>query len=286
MRIFNIDKSPSKEEIDNGMEGAVYKVILDGEVYAYKQFFCTEGVYFDNKLYVISSLYSRRKDIEVPALLLPLGLGMEEEVLQGMLTEYVLGPTLQRILEDPTVDIYTKVGYLKQISKILKQMKKTREKKDLHDFFLNDIHEKNFILDRKRDILRVSDLDSSHIAGNHFATSKHLIARDLSLFPEKYKQIEAKKRKIIASEETELFCYAMIVMLFLTNRNVIYTMDEYMECLNFLASVGVNKELLDALAKVYSTDKNVNIGYLLDYIPESYGRIRKKQESSPHIILP
>lgn len=284
MKIFDIDKISSKEELGNGMEGAVYKIVLNGEVYAYKSFFQTESMYFANKLFVISALYASRKIIDIPALLLPLGLGTEENNIKGMVTRYIDGPTLEKVLADETIDIHIKVKYLKQIGAILKQMKKLREKTELHDFYINDLHKSNFIIDSKNDMLYVGDLDACHIAGNHFAASKQLFLSDLVLFPEKYKREDSQKRKIIASEETDLFCYAMLVMTFLMDRSVILTREKYMECLNFLESAGVHKDLLSALAKVYSNEPNINIRYLLGYIPESYERVRTKREffNCPH----
>ncbi|UKI28760.1 MAG: hypothetical protein L6V78_07850 [Clostridium sp.] len=72
-----------------------------------------------------------------------------------------------RTLELPNTVYNTevKIKYLKDIGTILEKMDEVRKYAELEDFYLNDLHEGNFIVDEEG-TLRVIDLDSCKIAGN------------------------------------------------------------------------------------------------------------------------
>ena len=68
-----------------------------------------------------------------------------------------------------------------------------------------------------------------------------------------------------------IYCYAMLVIDFLYGARINYaSQEEYFGYLEYLKSIGAPQELVDAWAKVYTNDNNVNFAPLLDSLPYFY----------------
>ena len=59
---------------------------------------------------------------------------------------------------------------------------------DIKDFYLNDMHENNFIIDNNTDSIRVVDIDSCKINGNYTFGSKYLSPTSFISATRKYQQ--------------------------------------------------------------------------------------------------
>lgn len=87
---------------------------------------------------------------------------------------YIENVNLEVLLKDKNVDNDFKRILLKQIGDILIQMKKIREHGVVPQFYLNDLHEGNFIYNLKDKKINVTDLDSCRIGGNYPFAAKYL----------------------------------------------------------------------------------------------------------------
>lgn len=135
------------------------------------------------------------------------------------------------------------------------------------DFYLNDLHEGNFIVDREG-TLRVIDLDSCKIAGNMPFCSKYLSRMNPSIsdLPGKYKLSNFRcSGDIIPNKDTDLYCYIITVLNTIfgreTHRLPLETFYDYLE---YLRKIGVSTELINIISDIYSNKHNTNPRDLLD----------------------
>ena len=259
-------------------EGDIYLYFDGNKSKAIKRLNNNFGLYFSNKLYTINTLIDSKDKIAMSELIMPEKLVCFDDEVVGYSMPFVVGSNLEVLLRDESINVKEKISYLKQIGNILNQMSEARKRLD-GDFYLNDLHESNFLVKQDGKVV-VVDLDSSYILGNYPFRSKYLSSfSPIVSFPQKYKRNESCEHfgKFIPDLNTDLYCYNMIVLNLLYSDDMIsYNLSEFYEFLEYLNSTGLNKELIDAFAKLYTLDDNVNIEHLLDYIPEVYDKIREK----------
>ena len=241
---------------------------------AFKLLFRKRGTYFSNKLYTINSLVDLSENVDMPEMVFPEQLLTVDKEVVGFSMPLINGVTLADILFNSDIDIKVKVKYLKQIGSILEKMASVRKENPKLNWYLNDLHERNFMVDLEKERLYAVDLDSCRILGNHPFVSKYLsLFSPLIDFPEKYHtdfQISCGG-DFVADENADLYCYAMLVIDFLYGARINYaSKEEYFKYLEYLKSIGAPAELVDAWAKVYSNDNNVNFAPLLDSLPYFY----------------
>lgn len=241
---------------------------------AFKLLHKKSGVNFSNKLYTINSLIDLSERIDMPEMVFPERLLTVDDEVVGFSMPLIDGVTLAEILCNADIDIKVKVKYLKQIGSILEKMASVRKENPKLNWYLNDLHERNFMVDLEKERLYAVDLDSCRILGNHPFVSKYLsLFSPLIDFPEKYHtdfQISCGG-DFVADENADLYCYAMLVIDFLYGARINYaSKEEYFKYLEYLKSIGAPGELVDAWAKVYTNDNNVNFAPLLDSLPYFY----------------
>lgn len=243
---------------------------------AIKLFRRTSGDYFSNKLFTIHSLADDQSLKSIKELVLPEKIITIDKKIVGFTMPHVKGVTLEEYL-DSDVSIDLKINALKKVGNILEKMKELRIKNQMPDFFINDLHEKNFIVNLDSKEVSVVDLDSCSIDGNLKFGSKYLsYLTPLDGF-KKYKKVETFTcgADYIPSMDTDLYCYIIMVLNFLSNIDFHkLSVEEANKYFEYLSNIGLNKELLDNISKIYSEDKNVNIADSLDYIKEVIGKSR------------
>lgn len=277
MKTIPIPPLSELEHIATSNEAIIYK----WNEFAIKIFHIVYGQVFNNKMFVLSSLYNYSDLIDIPALILPKALASRKDKVQGYLADFVEGSTLEEVLKDPTIDIATKTEYLKQIGMILQLMHERRKRKELKDFYISDLHGGNLIIEKRTGNVRVGDMDSAHICGNRHGTCKYLVYNtSLQEFTEKYrfKKENSHDRDFIINENTEYYCYAIILLNALTlgDKAYMWSMQTFYNFLEHMAGLGASKELLDILAKIYTKEDNEDFTPLLDETPEIYARLRAK----------
>lgn len=85
-----------------------------------------------------------------------------DDIIKFFAINYVYGNNLSVVLKDDNVSLERKKNYLKRIGTILRQMENIRKNTELKNFYLADIHEDNFIVD-KAGVLRTIDLDGGKL---------------------------------------------------------------------------------------------------------------------------
>lgn len=235
-----------------------------------KTLFCTEGVNFSNKLFTINELIDNRSVINIDELVLPEKLLIVDGQVNGFIMPYIENTNFEEILNDINISNLQKIEYFKQISHILHKMDNLRNNSDITDFYLNDLHASNFILNKKTGKINVVDLDSCKINGNKPFAAKYLTPfSPISSMKAKYrvnKEINFLGY-IIPDKNTDLYCYIMTLMNFLFKGRISSLgRDNYYLYLEYLRSINYPYELLDKLSKIYEYVDNEEIGDELDLL--------------------
>ena len=235
-----------------------------------KTLFCTEGANFSNKLFIINELIDNRSVINIDELVLPEKLLIVDGQVNGFIMPYIENTNFEGILNDINISNLQKIEYFKQISHILHKMDNLRNNSDITDFYLNDLHASNFILNKKTGKINVVDLDSCKINGNKPFAAKYLTPfSPISSMKAKYRVNEEINflGYIIPDKNTDLYCYIMTLMNFLFKGRISSLgRDNYYLYLEYLRSINYPYELLDKLSKIYEYVDNEEIGDELDLL--------------------
>ncbi len=240
-----------------------------------KRFYLISGVSFGNKLQTINSLLDVREKCDIEALVFPNALAAIDNELVGYTMDWIKSTNLKTMLDDMSLPIETKIDYLKQIGQLLRDMKNFRTYHKVSDFFLNDMHECNFVVKKEDNKVYAVDLDSMKINGNLTFGSNYLSCYSPAHKVGKYQILEDGRcgGMLLPDENTDLFCYNIIILNFLYYGKVTrLELDEFYEYLEYLKDIGLNKELIDIFDKLYINAPNENPDYLLDSIKEVYPR--------------
>lgn len=284
MEAYNISNKEYKKlreyELDNSIfngESKIYTMPDKWQNYnlLFKRFYLTEGVVFGNKLKTINSLVDLKQKFELDGLVIPEKLAVYNEKILGYIMKLIESDNLQILLNDGFIPIEDKIEWFKQIGNILTMMKNVRKYGDIDDFFLNDMHTNNFIVERSTNKVYAVDLDSAKIDGNLTFGSMMLCTHSPAFFVAKYEHLtDGRCGGILKPDEnTDLFCYNVMILNFLFNGNILrLDINGYYQYLNYLESLGLNKELLDIFSRLYTNRNNENPDYLLDSIKDVYPR--------------
>lgn len=220
-----------------------------------KVFYNNSGSNFSNKLFTINELIDKREIINMNELVIPEKILIINDEVKGFSMPYIKSVSFETVLNDFKIDNLNKIEYFKQISNILKKMDQLRKNSELSDFYLNDIHENNFIVNNETDKINVVDLDSCKIGGNKPFASKYLtMYAPISNMNSKYKinnDINFSSY-IIPDKNTDLYCYTMMIINFLFKGKVnLMNRDKYYLYLDYLRSIGYSYNLLDKFYKIY-----------------------------------
>lgn len=219
MEVINLSSRSFKGLRTLELPNTVYNT--EGKIYIYedkdkwnkrthlvKRLYINSGPIFSNKLATINSLVDYEEQIDMPELVYPEKLLTIDREIVGFTMPYVPSTNLKEILTSSKTPAEVKIKYLKDIGTILEKMDEVRKYAELEDFYLNDLHEGNFIVDREG-TLRVIDLDSCKIAGNMPFCSKYLsrMSPSISDLPGKYKLSNFRcSGDIIPNKDTDLYC--------------------------------------------------------------------------------
>ena len=244
-----------------------------------KRFYNTTGKTFSNKLYTINSLIDQKEAIGIDELVMPEKLVVSNSEIIGYTMDYIDGTNLSLLLKDSKLDREQAINYLKQIGIILEKISKLNEYGKVNNFYLNDIHEGNFVVN-KEGIVRVVDMDSCRIDDNNPFIAKYLCPfSQVDLYPEKYIQKVGKSTNahIMPDKNSDLYCYNIMILNYIYQDNITkLSIEELYEYLNYLISIGFPYELVDSFNKLFESTDNTNPYELLDLIPSDKGRAIKK----------
>ena len=238
-----------------------------------KIFYNNEGSIFGNKLFTINSLIDNKDEINIDELVFPEKLAVINGKICGYTMPYIENMNLGVFLKDNSIPNEQKIYYLKQIGEILEKLKNVRNNTNIKDFYLNDLHENNFVINLVSKKLNVIDLDSCKINGNKPCCSKYLSPiSPINDIEKKY--VKNKDTEylgyIVPNHNSDLYCYNVIVLNYLfQNKITRLSIEEFYVYLNYLRKIGLPYKLVDKFSKLYQYMDNENIMNYLDYITPS-----------------
>lgn len=305
MQTINISKkrfeSLKKYQIPNyvyNTEGTIYELPIknkwETQIKLLKRLYLTNGLVFGNKLQTINSLIDNKNKINIEEIVFPEKIAIVDSQIVGFTMPLIESINLKQALMS-NIPNETKIAYLKQIGEILEKMRLVREYTEISEFFINDLHESNFIVD-KEGTVKAIDIDSCKINGNQAFNSKYLSSKSFineickyqknnCQEPSKYKTYTKEKYAynqglFIPDENTDIYCYIMIILNYLYGEDISkFSLQEFYEYLEYLKTIGISLELISYFEKIASNSQNENPYELLDnlipYIERSNHKVYK-----------
>lgn len=288
MKVLNISKKEFNKLQQLQLDGNIFNsectlyILKDmfNKKYAFKKLYNDSGFRFSNKLFTLNELIDNSSKINIDDLVMPKRLVAIDNKVSGFIMPYINGINFQTVLDSDNYLHKDKIEYLKQIGIILEQMKKVRETTDIKEFYLNDMHENNFVLDKQTNTIKVVDMDSCKINGNYTFPSRYLsIFSNISNFPKYEKEKECDCGGYYKpSENTDLYCYIIMILNYISDARVNnLTMENFWGYLLYLRNIGISYELLDKIALIYSNEENINIYEYLDELCYFEGKTSYKK---------
>ncbi len=220
--------------------------------------------YMADKINVISQLLANKKYLDMPEVVLPSSLVAVDKKISGYSMPWIeQNVNLSILLNNPKVSLYQKVRLLKDIYHILDKLMNIKPLED--KFFLGDIHEANFIIDLKEQIIKVIDIDSAYINNGYIGISKFLTFNDnLYDLPSKYPMNEDDRP--IPNKNTTNLCFIYMLLNALSGATDVYrwSLEQFYNYMSYLSKKGMPQDLVDLFIKIYepTKDNNLNIEML------------------------
>lgn len=223
------------------------------------------------------SLLVKYRDYLPSEFVIPDFLVRVDNIIKFFAINYVYGNNLSVVLKDDNVSLERKKYYLKRIGTILRQMENIRKNTELKNFYLADIHEDNFIVD-KAGVLRTIDLDGGKFSEDNNPVVKYL--SPVSLFAKcntsKYKIDMSNPyfASYIVDENTDIYCYSIVILNYLYNGKINgVSMNEFYDFLTKMSDIGIDKELIECFERLFDDRDNINPCDYIDTLTP--GQIKK-----------
>lgn len=248
-------------------ECELFKYPYYGKEKLLKKLHRTDGIIFANKLYTIEAL-NANKDSMPSNFILPESLVSINKKIEAFTMKYIKGINLSVILNNPDITYEEKIHYLKSIGRILEQMQNIRKYTNLNNFYLGDIHEDNFLVERDKQEIYIVDLDSCKIAGNksfpgRYLTNSSLIKYNNTKYQTLSQTDDLADYKI--DENTYIYCYIIMILNYLYDGRVDrLSLDKFYDFINYLEDIKVNIELIECFNKIVVGGNNINPCNYLD----------------------
>lgn len=260
-------------------ECELFKYPYYGKEKLLKKLHRTDGIIFANKLYTIEAL-NANKDSMPSNFVLPESLVSINKKIEAFTMKYIKGINLSVILNNPDITYEEKIHYLKSIGRILEQMQNIRKYTNLNNFYLGDIHEDNFLVERDKQEVYIVDLDSYKIAGNksfpgRYLTNSSLIKYNNTKYQTLSQTDDLADYKI--DENTDIYCYIIMILNYLYDGRVDrLSLDKFYDFINYLEDIKVNIELIECFNKIVVGGNNINpCNYLDTLTPKQVAGARR-----------
>ncbi len=260
-------------------ECELFKYPYYGKEKLLKKLHRTDGIIFANKLYTIEAL-NANKDSMPSNFVLPESLVSINKKIEAFTMKYIKGINLSVILNNPDITYEEKIHYLKSIGRILEQMQNIRKYTNLNNFYLGDIHEDNFLVERDKQEVYIVDLDSCKIAGNksfpgRYLTNSSLIKYNNTKYQTLSQTDDLADYKI--DENTDIYCYIIMILNYLYDGRVDrLSLDKFYDFINYLEDIKVNIELIECFNKIVVGGNNINpCNYLDTLTPKQVAGARR-----------
>ena len=159
-------------------------------------------------------------------------------------------------------------------------MQNIRKYTNLNNFYLGDIHEDNFLVERDKQEIYIVDLDSCKIAGNksfpgRYLTNSSLIKYNSTKYQTLSQTDDLADYKI--DENTDIYCYIIMILNYLYDGRVDrLSLDKFYDFINYLEDIKVNIELIECFNKIVVGGNNINpCNYLYTLTPKQVAGARR-----------
>lgn len=179
---------------------------------------------------------------------------------------------LGKILNDEKLSFESKKKLLMQLGNLIDKVRRVESNNPM---YFGDLNEFNFIIDQEGK-LKAIDLDSVFISGikgiepsrlAYYLLKNNYIAQ----IPDKYKT--TSEGIIIPSENSDLYCFNMIILDTLANERMFKVdMSTYYQYIMYLESIGIPKGLLESFERIYLPKDNINPRRVVEEIPKRLGK--------------
>lgn len=239
-----------------------------------KKLYNDSGSKFSNKLYTVNELYDNMEIVNMDELIVPEYLYSVHGTIVGFASKFIDNINFKEVLLSNEFSNLAKINYLKEIGNIIEKMGNVRKYTKINDFYLNDLHESNFILNKNTNRINVVDMDSCKINDNKAFASKFLTPVSKIYDVKKYEKDESVCGGFYKiNENTEYYCYIMMILNYIANYRINgLSIDEFYYYMEYLHEIGLSYELVDMFSLVYMEKNNVNPYLYLDELNGVIGR--------------
>ena len=275
MATLNLGLSTNKES----------RILLFGSLFSrkiLKKFYIDNGPKFEDKIIVINNLIKNRDKFD-SRFILPQELASVDGRTVGYVMDFVESKNLETLLNSNSVSNFQKILLLKEVGLLLETCKALRQKyKELSQFYIGDLHEGNFIYNKKTGCLNIVDLDGCRLQSSNPCIAKYLdTSKEIKNMERKYPR--TNDSVYIPNENSDIYCYIMMILNFLYQGNVQeLSKEEYLNYLDYINNLGIKQSLVDIFSKVYQEEDNENPCYLLETINEFIVPYVSKMEYENH----
>lgn len=220
------------------------------------------------KLYTVTTLDTLDEYKNIEELIIPDSIIYVDGNIAGFACPIVYNhKNLGVLINNPNVPLETKLSYIKQMGDIIDKVERVEYSNNKFQF--GDLNEYNFIIDKDNKVKAI-DLDSAYLGiGEPLNMAYYLLKNKyIKSIPEKYKA--TKKGIVIPSNNTDLYCYNMIILNALSKNNLhrvdIQTFYEY---LDYIKDLNLPSDLIESINNIYIPKDNINPKDCLEYIDNS-----------------
>lgn len=230
-----------------------------------KKLYLNNGEVMANKVFTVSLLNDKKKDINMDELVIPNNLVVVNNEIIGFTVPLISdAKNLKTILDDFKIENSLKIYYLHKIGKILKKINSLHQK-NIINLTIGDLHEDNILVTKDHDI-KVVDLDSAYLGTNYPSSAFYLRNSEI----EKFKKYKVNSFGVVyPNKNTGLLCYnSMILNTISRNRIDKLNICDYFSYVNYLETLGFGPDIIKSFRRIYTNGENLNPTDYLDQIPE------------------
>ena len=228
---------------------------------------------FNKKIFTVTTLNNPNGYSDIEELVIPDSIVYVDGYMSGFAMPLIANhKNLGAIINNDEIPLKDKIPYLEQMGNIIDKVQRVESNYRMQ---FGDLNEFNFIIDED-DKVKAIDLDSAYLGvGEPLSMAYYLLKNKyIASIPDKYRS--TSKGIIIPSDDTDLYCYNMILLNALAKENI-YKKDitTYYQYLSYIKELGMPDELLESLGNIYIPKHNLNPRGSLEDIDT---RLEKKLE--------
>ena len=221
----------------------------------------------------IDALNLFNKEEKIKELVIPGAKVYVDNEFKGELLRKINGSNAYNYLDRKDISLKEKINVLKKIGRILEKIGNSNPE---YNACFSDVHAGNFMVDNNNNVhaidttgMKILDIPGSPNFYIYYLINKNLKKYDIEF-----------ERLTNTSQETDIYCYVMMIMELLLNtkRVISFNMSQYKKCLNLIDKLGFDSRLVNSFSSVVDDyAKNINPASYLDTIDEEKVNILRKE---------